>query len=78
MAIFSDALRTAIEDSGFSLDRIATESGVHAADMHRFYHAERDLTLTMADRLAAYFRLVVSQEPQSKRNTHKPGRTRKC
>jgi len=74
MAIFSDALRTAIEDSGFSLDRIATESGVHAADMHRFYHAERDLTLTMADKLAEYFGLEVTPRAKPKRKTRKPGR----
>ena len=53
----SEQLRTAIVDSGLSLQHVARESGVNVAALSRFVRSERSMTLESADRLAEYLSL---------------------
>ena len=46
-----DTIRAAIERDSRSLYRLAKDSGVDYAVLHRFANAERDLNLRTADRL---------------------------
>lgn len=64
----TDQLRKAIENSGASLYRIAKDSGVPYAVVHRFANDERSITLPVADKLAAYFgmRLTAPKRVSSK------------
>ena len=48
-------LRSAIETSGVTLYRIAKDSGVPYAVVHRFASGERQIKMDAADKLAAYF-----------------------
>ncbi|MGE5610354.1 MAG: helix-turn-helix transcriptional regulator [Bacillota bacterium] len=57
----SDALRAAIIDSTMSHNRLAQESGVERLSISRFVKGERSMRLDMADRLAAYFGLVLKR-----------------
>jgi ribosome-binding protein aMBF1 (putative translation factor) len=50
-------LRTAIKTSGASLYRIAKDSGLPYAVVHRFATGERQIKLDGADKLAAYFEM---------------------
>ena len=59
MAVFTDALIKAIDDSGLTIYRVAKDNGLHFSVVSRFYNRERALTLTSADKLAAYFNLKV-------------------
>ena len=56
----SEQLRAAIAESGQSLQQLAQESGVDVAALSRFVRGERTLTMTTADRLAAYLKLQVT------------------
>ena len=49
----SDQLRTAIDDSGLTIYRIAKDSGVEPTALMRFYHGERDIRLGSAEKVAA-------------------------
>ena len=60
MAVFTDALIKAINDSGVTLYRIAKDAEMDYSVLSRFYHRERALTLTSADKLATYFNLQVT------------------
>jgi hypothetical protein len=48
-------LRIAIETSGVTLYRIAKDSGVPYAVLHRFAVGERQIKMDAADKLADYF-----------------------
>ena len=56
----TDVLRQAILDSGLPLLRIADETGVERASISRFVRGKNSLRLDMADRLAVYFRLMLT------------------
>lgn len=62
-----DQLRQAIEDSEFSLYRIAKGSGIAYQVLHRFASGRRDLTLATATKLADYFgmRLTRPRRPKT-------------
>ena len=57
----SEQLRTAIVDSGLSLQQLARETGVDVGSLSRFVRAERTLTLDSVDRLATHLRLSLKQ-----------------
>jgi transcriptional regulator with XRE-family HTH domain len=61
------ALKKAITDSSVSLYRIAKDSGVDASTLSRFMSGERDLQLSTADKLAAFFSLEVAQRTKPAR-----------
>lgn len=65
----SDILRQAILDSGLPLLRIEEETGVQRASISRFVRGERSLRLDLADKLAAYFGLVLT--PTAPKQTKK-------
>jgi plasmid maintenance system antidote protein VapI len=56
----TNVLRKAIVDSGLPLLRIAQETGVERASISRFVRGRNSLRLDMADKLAAYFGLVLA------------------
>ena len=56
----ADQLREAVSGCGLSLNRLARETGVHAAQLSRFLRAERTLTLTAAAKLCTYLGLSLS------------------
>ena len=51
----TDQLRKAIQGSRLSLYRIAKDSELSYAIVHRFASGERDIKLSTADRLAEFF-----------------------
>lgn len=53
----ADTLRDAVHDSGERVAAVARKAGIAQPVLHRFMSGERDLTLRVADRLAAYFGL---------------------
>lgn len=53
----AETLRDAVHASGESVARIARQAGIAQPVLHRFVSGERDLTLRVADRLAAHFGL---------------------
>jgi plasmid maintenance system antidote protein VapI len=57
MASLAGVLRGVMEDSGLSIYRIAKDSGVDYSVVNRFYHGERDVTLSTAEKLVEYFDL---------------------
>lgn len=62
----TDVLRRAILDSGLPLQRIAKDTGVERASLSRFVRGLNSLRLDMADKLAAYFGLVLSAAKKPK------------
>ncbi len=56
----TEALRQAIVDSELPLLRLSEETGVERASLSRFVRGERSLRLDMADKLAAYFELTLT------------------
>ena len=54
-------LRSAIKTSGATLYRIAKDSGVPYAVVHRFAHGKRQIKLDAADKLAAYFGMKLTK-----------------
>ncbi len=60
----SEVLRTAIEQSGLSLYRVARNAGVGYTTLHRFMHRERSLSMDALDKLCASLGL----ELQPKKN----------
>lgn len=53
----SDTVRTTIQNSGLSLYRIAKDSGVAYAQLHRFASGERGISMDAMDRLCDYLGL---------------------
>ena len=54
-------LRSAIETSGATLYRIAKDSRVPYAVIHRFASGERQIKLDAADKLAQYFGMKLTK-----------------
>lgn len=59
---FTDALRQAIVESGLPYLQLEQATGVHRASISRFVAGGRSLRLDVADKLAAYLGLIVSQK----------------
>ena len=53
----SETLRRAIRDSGRTLYRVAKDSGIPYATLHRFMSGERSISLRALDKLSAYLGL---------------------
>jgi len=62
----TEALRAAIEKSGLTYYRIATDTGIDAVNFRRFCRAELSIRLDKADRLAAYLGLRLVSDPDAK------------
>jgi transcriptional regulator with XRE-family HTH domain len=62
----TDALKQAIAESGLTLYRIASDSGVQKPSLIRFMRGETSLRLDKADLLAEYFGLKVVQKRKGK------------
>ena len=58
----TDVLRRAILDSGLPLLRIANDTGVQRASLSRFVRGKNSLRLDVADKLAGYFGLRLTQD----------------
>lgn len=56
----TDVLRRAVLDSELPLLRIAQDTGVQRASLSRFVRGKNSLRLDVADKLAAYFGLVLA------------------
>jgi len=56
-ATVTDQLKKAIAASGLTLYRVAKDSGVPYAALHRFMGGSQSITLATADKLAAYLKL---------------------
>jgi plasmid maintenance system antidote protein VapI len=67
----SDVLRKTIEESGLAHIAIERATGVKRASIMRFVRGAQSLRLDMADRLAAYFGLVLRPD---RRPPPKPSR----
>jgi plasmid maintenance system antidote protein VapI len=61
----TDVLRRSIAGSDVSYKSLSRETGVARASIQRFVDGRQSIRLDMADRLAAYFGLVVT-EPRPK------------
>lgn len=57
----SNALRSAIADSGIPLLTLEQETGVQRASIRRFLAQSQSLVLDNADKLAAYFGLGLTK-----------------
>ncbi len=57
----TDALKQAIAESGMSLNAIEKATGIKRASLSRFMLGQTSLHLDLADTLAVYFGLTVSQ-----------------
>jgi len=75
MRTMTETLWRSIHDCGETLYRIAAESGVSYAQVHRFYTGRRGLKLETADRLALYFGLVLKPRDGRKGKSRKRKRT---
>lgn len=67
---FEEALRAAIADrvaAGETMHAIGRASGVGHAALSRFIHQQRTLTLSTADRLAAYLGVTATFKPTKRR-----------
>jgi len=54
-------LRKAIKTSGVTLYRVSKDSGVPYAVVYRFANEERQIRIEMADKLAAYFGMKLTE-----------------
>jgi plasmid maintenance system antidote protein VapI len=70
----SEVLRRAIQESGLALLKIAADTGVERASISRFVRGERSLRLDMADKLAAYFGLRLTNKRANTTGHPKKGR----
>jgi plasmid maintenance system antidote protein VapI len=67
----TDVLRRAIVQSGITYKGLSRETGVARASIQRFVDGRQSIRLDMADRLAAYFGLIVT-EPRPKQRKVEP------
>ena len=58
----SETLRQAVHDTELSLYRVAKDSGVPYAVLHRFMATERAMGLSNLDKLCTYLRLELREE----------------
>jgi plasmid maintenance system antidote protein VapI len=63
----SDLLRRVIVESGVSYNSLQRETGVTRASIMRFVEGRQSLRLDMADRLARYLHLKLTQENRIRR-----------
>ena len=68
---FTEALRRAIRESRLPYLKLEQATGVHRASISRFMAGERSVRLDVADKLAAYFGLRLTQI-EKKPTTKKP------
>ena len=61
----TESLRAAIEKSGLTGYRIADATGITGASLCRFMNGETSVRLEKADKLAAYFGLRLTPDPQA-------------
>ena len=61
----TEVLRAAIEKSGLTRYRIAKETGIPESNLRRFVQGEMSVRLDNADRLAAYFGLRLTPDPDA-------------
>jgi transcriptional regulator with XRE-family HTH domain len=61
----TEVLRAAIEKSGLTRYRIAKETGIPESNLRRFIQGEMSVRLDNADRLAAYFGLRLTPDPDA-------------
>jgi plasmid maintenance system antidote protein VapI len=62
----TDVLRRSIAESGVSYKALSRETGLARASLQRFADGRQSLRLDLADRLAAYFGLVLVGAKPSK------------
>jgi len=62
----TDVFRKAIAESGFSLYRIAKDTGVSPQSLLRFERGDQSLRLDKADLLAEYFGLELVKKRKAK------------
>jgi hypothetical protein len=71
----TEVFRSAIRDSGKSVNAIAKESGVAQPMLTRFLNGQ-DLRLSTADKMAAYFKLSLQPDgPASKKTAKKKSKS---
>jgi len=70
----SEPLRRAIVESGFPFLQIQEKTGVDRASISRFVAGDRSLRLDLADKLAAFFGLILRGDPMSSPPTPAPPR----
>ena len=70
---FTDQLRQAIKQSGFSQYRLAKLSGTDQSQLSRFMHGERGLSIEGIERICELIgaRLVVDAKPATPKRTTK-------
>jgi hypothetical protein len=68
-----ESLRRAMDGSGETLYRIAKDSGVDYAIVHKFYHRERDMKLETASRIVEHLGLEL--RPKGKRRRARRSRS---
>jgi plasmid maintenance system antidote protein VapI len=65
-------LRDAIVESGIPYKTLSRETGVARASIQRFVAGRQSIRLDMADRLAAYFGILVVPKARPKRSKSEP------
>src|SRR5271157_4951252 len=68
----TEVLRQAISESGFPYKTLSRETGVARTSIQRLVDGRRSIRLDMADRLAAYFELLVIPKPRPRQPKSKP------
>ncbi len=63
----ADALREAVVSSGLSFKGLERETGVLRQSLMTFVRGQSNLRLDQADKLLAYFELIVTTKPDRKR-----------
>lgn len=66
METIEQTLKRHIEASGDTLYRIGKDSGVNYSSLYRFVAGERQLSLEVAQKLATYFNLSLTQRRRTK------------
>jgi len=61
----TDVLRAAIGNSGLTRYRIAKETGIPEGNLRHFIEGGMSIRLTSADKLAAYFGLRLTPDPEA-------------
>ncbi len=61
----TDVLRAAMGQSGLTIYRIGKATGIDAANLRRFARGDMSIRLDKADKLAAYFGLRLTPDPDA-------------
>jgi transcriptional regulator with XRE-family HTH domain len=70
-ASMTNTIKTAIEDSGLSLNALARETGVQVSSLSRFMRGEQDLVFGAVERLAGVLGLRLIHETPAGKSTGK-------